>query len=424
MSSHFRAEAMSDTIHRPLNVFLCHASQDKPAVRKLYSQLKSQSWIAPWLDEVNLLPGMDWELEIFKAIREADAILICLSKESIAKEGYVQKEFKRAIGFAEEKPDGAIFIIPLRLDDCKPPVRFQQWQWLDYFQAGAQNKLFQSLYLRANSLKILPSAKPVSAPVNLNPVGRDFIPTPPATLQQSRAASPTYDFEPQMIHIPAGKFTMGSNDYDDEKPPHTVNLSDYYIGKYPVTNREYQAFVREAKYKAPQHWNGREFPQGKANHPVVYVSWNDAVAYCAWLSKKTGKNYRLPTEAEWEKAARGTDGRKYPWGNDAPNRDLLNFNENIGDTTDVDSYDDGVSPYGVYDMAGNVWEWVNDWYGETYYQKSPPKNPLGPSSGEKRVLRGGSWDDINDYARSAYRVNYSPDFISYYIGFRCARYLP
>ena len=118
---------------RPLRVFLCHALQDKPAVRNLYSQLKSQSWIDPWLDEMNLLPGMDWEVEIFKALRDADAILVCLSKESVAKEGYVQKEFKRALGFAEEKPEGAIYIIPLRLDDCKPPLKFQQWQWADNF---------------------------------------------------------------------------------------------------------------------------------------------------------------------------------------------------------------------------------------------------------------------------------------------------
>jgi formylglycine-generating enzyme required for sulfatase activity len=236
--------------------------------------------------------------------------------------------------------------------------------------------------------------------------------------QTSRAASPTYDFEPQMIHIPAGKFTMGSNDYESEKPPHAVNLSDYYIGKYPVTNREYQAFVRDAKYKAPQHWNGGEFPQGKANHPVVYVSWDHAAAYCAWLSKKTGKQYRLPTEAEWEKAARGTDGRKYPWGNDAPNRDLLNFNDNVGDTTDVDSYDDGVSPYGVYDMAGNVWERINDWYSETYYQKLPPKNPLGPSSGEMRCLRGGSWGDYADSARVSVRNFSLPNVSSGNIGFR------
>jgi formylglycine-generating enzyme required for sulfatase activity len=218
---------------------------------------------------------------------------------------------------------------------------------------------------------------------------------------------------------------MGSNDDDDEKPPHKVNLSEYFIGKYPVTNREYQAFVKDAKYKAPKGWNGDQFPQNKAEHPVVNVSWHDAVAYCAWLSKKTGKTYRLPTEAEWEKAARGTDGRKYPWGNKPePNRDLLNYNDNVEDTTEVGSYEDGRSPYDVYDMAGNVLEWVHDWHGETYYQKSPPKNPLGPNSGKYRVLRGGSWYDGNDFARSAFRGYVTPDVIYYNFGFRCARSLP
>jgi serine/threonine-protein kinase len=227
----------------------------------------------------------------------------------------------------------------------------------------------------------------------------------------------------EFVRVPAGKFLMGSNN-NDEKPQHTVELSEYFIGKYPVTNLEYQAFVRDAKYKSPEGWNGDQFPAKKGNHPVVRVSWNDARAFCKWLSQKTGKQHRLPTEAEWEKAARGTDGRKYPWGNDAPNKGLLNYNYNVGDTNEVGKYPAGKSIYNAYDMAGNVWEWVNDWDSDTYYKSSPSSNPLGPDSGGIKVLRGGSWSVDVSFVRSAIRFGDVPSETYYDYGFRCARSLP
>jgi hypothetical protein len=176
--------------NRPLRVFLCHASQDKPAVRELYSLLKRQDWIEPWLDEANLLPGMDWDYEIYKALREADTILVCLSKESVSKEGYVQKEFKRALSYAEEKPDGAIYIIPLRLDECNPPFKFQQWQWADYFKPGAQDKLLQALYLRAKSLGILPAPEPTTTPKTAGPAPAKPVDLPPPYSAPSSGTTP------------------------------------------------------------------------------------------------------------------------------------------------------------------------------------------------------------------------------------------
>ncbi|MCP4140569.1 MAG: TIR domain-containing protein [Chloroflexi bacterium] len=224
---------------RPLNVFIAHASQDKPAVRKLYQSLKKETWISPWLDEEEILPGMDWDYEIYKAFNAADVIIACLSKESVAKEGYVQREFKRALSYAEEKPDGTIYVIPVRLDECTLPRKLNKYQWVDYFASNAQEKLLQSLKIRAENLEILgetASKKPEKvAPVikksepNTKKVGEHKI----------------YTFaDMEFVHVPAGEFYMGADDLDDyegaSKPEHLVYLDyDYYIARFPLTNRLY-----------------------------------------------------------------------------------------------------------------------------------------------------------------------------------------
>jgi formylglycine-generating enzyme required for sulfatase activity len=221
----------------------------------------------------------------------------------------------------------------------------------------------------------------------------------------------------EWVTVPAGEFTMGSNDSGDEQPIHQVYLSEYQIARHPVTNAQYELFVKANSYAAPKHWKNKKIPPGKENHPVVNVSWKDAQTFCAWAG------VRLPTEAEWEKAARGTDGRKYPWGNEPPTEELCNFNSNVGDTTPIGSYPKGASPYGVLDMAGNVWEWVNDWYDEKYYSVSPSVNPQGPASGTRRVLRGGSWFNGDGNVRSARRSIFDPDVWINFVGFRCVRSL-
>ena len=158
----------------------------------------------------------------------------------------------------------------------------------------------------------------------------------------------------ELIKIPAGEFLYG----DDKKP---VYLPDYYLAKTPVTNLQYKAFVDATGHEPPKHWKNGKIPKGKENHPVVYVSWYDAQAFCEWAG------LRLPTEQEWEKGARGTDGRRFPWGDHSPNPNLCNFNSYIKDTTPVDRYPDGASPYGLLDMAGNIWEWCENWYDNGNY---------------------------------------------------------
>jgi serine/threonine-protein kinase len=217
-----------------------------------------------------------------------------------------------------------------------------------------------------------------------------------------------------MIYIPAGEFLMGSNNgYDDEKPQRRVYLDGYWIYKYPVTVAQYRKFCRVTgrQEPPPPYWGWED------DHPIVNVSWHDAVAYCEWAG------VRLPTEAEWEKAARGTDGRKYPWGNEWDGSKCANSvgSNNLRSTAPVGSYPQGVSPYGVHDMAGNVWEWCADWYDGNYYRSAPSKNPQGPSSGERRVLRGGSWNRVGENNfRAADRNRYNPDYRWYNNGFRCA----
>ena len=230
--------------------------------------------------------------------------------------------------------------------------------------------------------------------------------------------------EMEFVRIPAGEFLMGSDpgvDQDAERnefPQHPVYLDEYWIGKFPVTNEQYQVFVAVTKTKSPKLWIKSDIPKGKEKHPVGYINWKDSRDFCYWLSKKTRLKIDLPTEAQWEKAARGTDGRIYPWGNASPDKSLANYDENISDTTEVGSYPDGVSPYGIVDMAGNVWEWVSDWYGS--YPSGSVTDPQGPSTGDYRVLRGGSWYDVAGNIRSAIRYRDLPAFALNYYGFRCA----
>ncbi len=278
-----------------------------------------------------------------------------------------------------------------------------------------------------------------SAPAATLPAPAVMQPTPTIMIQMAQADGMV------MVYIPAGEFQMGSESgRDNERPVHPVNLDAYWIDKTEVTNAMFARYVKETAYRTGAEVNGKsnvligsewveingatwQHPrkrsdniQGMDEYPVVHVTWIDAQNYCRWAGR------RLPTEAEWEKAARGTDGRAYPWG-DAP----LETDEEVqtGDEglyggfqflAPAGSFPDTISPYGVTDMAGNVWEWVADWYNENFYSRSPDENPTGPASGQYRVLRGGSWVFTGKNIRASDRGKGDPFSPYSRVGFRCA----
>jgi formylglycine-generating enzyme required for sulfatase activity len=474
---------------RPLKVFLCHASADKLKVRELYRTLKRRG-IQPWLDAENLIPGQNWEVEIPKALLSSDAIIVCLSPNSIDKEGYVQKEIKFALDKALEMPEGRIFLIPARLEECDLPFSLRQYQTVNLFDKDGYTKLMKALKLRATQLhradveasgqhpplstnqeekpvprskeseERRPESKKTPRKLNLKIVialigaiatvcaalllnvlpWKDWLtatsmptvtPTSPvaATTSVPPAKVPTTvqtytspadeitdDFGVQMVLVPRGEFTMGSNNGSaEEKPVHIVYLDNYFIDKFEVTNASYKICVQAGVCNLPSQivdYNNLVYDQ----HPVVFVSWNSALTYCEW------RGARLPTEAEWEKAARGTDTRNYPWG-EGINDTYANYDRYVagGKTTPVGQYESGKSFYGAYDMAGNVWEWVADWYDVNFYSISPSSGPLGPRTGDQKVVRGGAFDRPESMVRTTVRAPFPQDETNSSVGFRCAK---
>jgi formylglycine-generating enzyme required for sulfatase activity len=299
----------------------------------------------------------------------------------------------------------------------------------------------------SSEVKALPTQTPALSP---SPTSADTVTAVPtaeitATMTGTPGIGSTRISETdgmKLVYVPAGEFGMGSSeaqyfaavrlcinaggkiDYCStwemlEKPLHTVYLDAFWIDQTEVTNAKYARCVNAGACQPPGKTNSQNHKlyYGEdqfADYPVIWVDWNQADAYCKWAGRQ------LPTEAQWEKAARDTDSRTYPWGEEIDCQ-KANYNACVGDTTRVGSYLTGASPYGVLDMAGNVSEWVADWFSASYYGSSPKRNPTGPNSGDAKILRGGSWDvDIYDNARSAYRTYCPPDCGLSDIGFRCA----
>jgi len=369
---------------RKLRVFLCHSSQDKPIVRELYQRLNAEGWIDPWLDKEKLLPGQEWELEIEKSVEVADVVVVCLSKGSVEKEGYYQKEIKKVLDVSDKKPEGTIFIIPLRLDDCQPPRRLAKWQYVDYFPSTHTERAFQrvldSLRLQGSNLDIQIS----------NGLRNRFSPIAPKEYIYGGLS---------FMFVRSGTFLIGDGEKNKntgvyEKTKHELLIPyDYCIGRDPITNEQYATYVIEKGQKF-------YFTKGKNDHPVTGITWKDAIYFVEWLNKRYsaelpyGYIFDLPSTEEWEKAARGLDGRIYPWGDNFDKNKCNTRESSIDETTLIGKYSpDGDSPYGAKDMAGNVWEWTRSSFGDV-------------SNSIRRIMCGGSYGDEPIYARCAFRMEY------------------
>lgn len=262
-----------------------------------------------------------------------------------------------------------------------------------------------------------PAKPPVKAPHPTN----NATAAKPAPMPQPPAEITGKDGTP-MVLIPAGEFTMGSDKGDDdEQPIHKVFLDGFYIDKFEVTNGRFAKFVEAILSEPPWGFGDKETPVLHADKPVRWVNWMDAMGYCLWAGK------RLPTEAEWEKAARGTDGRVYPWGNDPPTpaHAVFGLKEGGADTVSaVGNRDKGKSPYGVHDLAGNLYEWTLDWYDDEFYSKITAINPRGPDEGTAKVQRGGSYINNPYRLRASFRTKGDPTEHDPNVGFRCAQDIP
>jgi len=385
----------------PLRIFLCHSSGDKSHIRALYQRLSSEGF-DPWLDEEKLLPGQEWKLEIPKAVRASHIVLICLSSNAINKAGYVQKEIKYALDVAEEQPEGTIFLIPLKLEECDVPERLGRWHWVNYFEENGYERLMSSLRMRAETISFGRDSE-------LNVIqGYEEV----TNIEDSETFTNLKDMEFVLIH--SGEFDMGfhTNEvgrHKDEGPVHHVTIPKlFYISKYEITQKQWCEVIGSN----PSTFIGDDLP-------VENVSWNDVQNFITKVNEKEGSDkYRLPSEAEWEYAARAGTTTRYSFGDNES--DLIEYawyNANSdGRTHPVGQKKP--NPWGLFDMHGNVWEWVQDEWHDSYNGAPYDSSAWEDGSGAFRVFRGGGWSSYARICRSADRRSSDPGDRSSNMGFR------
>jgi formylglycine-generating enzyme required for sulfatase activity len=355
--------------------------------------------ITVW-DDTQVRAGSRWREEIKQALAAARVVVLLVSPSFLASEFIANDELPPLLKDAEEGGLTILWVAVRASLYTETPIR-------DYQAANNPARPLNSLRRAEVDTELVKIAQQIKEAT-----------TRPITIAKQ-------PFEPEMILIPAGEFLMGSNpqkdEYagNDEQPQHSLYLPDYYLAKTPVTNSQYMAFVQATGYRQPEYWTEGSPPPGKEDHPVRHVSWYEALAYCRWLSEATGKRYKLPSEAEWEKGARGTDGRIYPWGNQWDAARCNSEESGRDDTTPVGTYPQGASPYGVLDTAGNVWEWTRSLWGKS--RDNPEfKYPYNPEDGREnpeasqdtyRVERGGGFLSLPryGYVRCARRLRNCPN---------------
>ncbi|NEZ60332.1 SUMF1/EgtB/PvdO family nonheme iron enzyme [Adonisia turfae] len=432
-----------------IRIFLAHASEDKAAVTDLYNRLKA-SGFEPWLDKVNLLPGQSWRAEIPKAIKNSHVFIACLSQKSIQKQGYIQREFKMALNEMADRPSGQIYLIPVRLDDCRIPdlrqedygISLSDYQWVNFFESDGYDRLVKGIETGFADVLAQPGAsQPALETFSFEVVTVDRKGTVNHREQKSAAyyrADLGSGVYLDLVKIPWGRFWMGSPDsetdrFDREGPQHKVQVPEFYMGKYPVTQRQWRAVsllddVDIELKPDPSQFKGD-------SRPVERVSWYETVEFCQRLARHTGAEYRLPSEAEWEYACRagtatsfhfgatittelanyrGTDAKEYGWSGSYGAGPKGEYRQQ---TTDIGRF--SANAFGLYGMHGNVYDWCQDHWHDNY-DGAPTDGSAWITDNEqaRRVVRGGAWNYSPRYCRSAYRVNGTPGYRVNYIGFR------
>jgi formylglycine-generating enzyme required for sulfatase activity len=381
------------------HVFICYARVDQEFVLKLARNLKERG-VPVWVDVWDIPVSANWDQAIDDALYDCTQFLIVLSPAAVDS-GEVRGELRTALD--EAKP-----ILPVLYQPCRIPRQLRLIQHADFTSRSPDDETALAQVIHALS------ASSASSPGPTRPG-----PASQAPPEEKPFVSPHQTLEPAMVTIPAGEFTMGSDEHDTQRPSHPVYLPEYRIGRYPVQNFEYRAYVLDTGASPPPHWHGDACPEELQAHPVVFVSWHDALAYCRWLGQRTRKPYRLPAEAEWEKAARGNQGYVWPWGETwDPNR-CNSEDGGPGHTTPVGDYSPhGDSPFGVADVAGNVWEWCSSLHQPYPYQPGGSREDLDAHG--DRVLRGGSFLNDHRFVHCTYRYKRLPTSHDATIGFRVA----
>jgi formylglycine-generating enzyme required for sulfatase activity len=394
-----------------VDIFLSYAREDLAKAKLLAAVLEKQGWSVFW-DRTSLLAGQDFEEVIEQAIEQAGCMIVAWS---VASKGSDWVRGEADIGRKRK------ILVPILFEIVEPPIAFRSIHtenfaaWSGDIQSDEFNKL-----CRAVTRLVGTGTGSVQASVaNVNSLVPASILKQVTSKAKISVVSNQAFIEPEMVVIPAGSFQMGSNKgNDDEKPVHSVRLKSFALGRYPVTFDEYDQFA-EAIGKPKPNDNG----WGLGKRPVINVSWDDAIAYAKWLSVATGKLFRLPTEAEWEYAARVGTTSNYYWDGEGEAKDFAWFSENSEAKTQVVGQKKP-NTFGLYDMSGNAWEWVQDCWHENY-DKAPGDGLAwqAQNNGDcsRRVLRGGSWHSTPDRLRSATRLGNIPDFRNLNIGFRLAQ---
>lgn len=370
----------------PRQVFISHATADAGFAHQLADDLRAEGWRV-WIAPESIRPGEKWVEAIDRGLETSGVFVVALTPNAVASK-WVRTETNAAIDLAQADE---VRFISLAVEECRLSALWRQFQYISFrssYEAGLGELL---RWLDGAPVAVRPPVETGRRPVS--------------TTAADRRVHEKTGIE--LIRLPSGLFLYG---YGNNKK--TLELPPYWIGRFPVTNAQYKRFLEanpqhrvpfiDADWAKPYNWDqkSRAYPAGKADHPVVLVSWNNAKAFCDWAG------LRLPSEQEWEKAARGTDGRVYPWGDEWVDGRCNTREAGTGGTTPVGRYSpQSDSPCGCADMAGNVWEWTASWYDKEQ---------------TRRVLRGGSWNKYQGYARPSFRSEYTPNLAGSDMGFRVA----